>query len=132
MFRQLPKRFSAILFMVFTVSIASLSISSPAGGTETTLRAQLEALAASSGVVISGLDHISAGAAYRSAKGTLDERLKSLLEDYNYMVVEPSSGQIEKVIITRYGPSSSDRTTKVAMWLYWSIRAPRPLCYRPP
>lgn len=158
MFRQLLKRFSAILFLVFTVSIASLSIlsASPAGGTETTLRAQLEALAASSGVVISGLDHISAGAAYRSVKGTLEERLKSLLEDYNYMVVEPSSGQIEKVIIislkqppdkryispyvastrvvliTRYRPSSSDRTTRVAMWLYWSIRAPRPLCYRPP
>ncbi|MFH0340810.1 MAG: aspartyl protease family protein, partial [Chromatiales bacterium] len=101
MFRQLPKRFSAILFLVIMVSIASLSIlsASPAGGTETTLRAQLEALAASSGVVISGLDHISAGPAYRSVKGTVEERLKSLLEDYNYMVVELSSGQIEKVII---------------------------------
>jgi len=101
-FRQLLKRFSTILFLVFTVSIASLSIlsASPAGSTETTLRAQLEALAASSGVVVSGLDHISAGTAYRSVKGTLEERLKSLLEDYNYMVVEPSSGQIEKVIIT--------------------------------
>ncbi len=104
MFRQLLKRFSAILFLVFTVSIASLSISSPAGGTETALRAQLEALAASAGVVISGLDHISAGAAYRSVKGTLEERLKSLLEDYNYMVVEPSSGQIEKVIISLKQP----------------------------
>ncbi|MGH8510012.1 MAG: retropepsin-like aspartic protease family protein [Gammaproteobacteria bacterium] len=102
MFRQLPKRFFAILFLVITVSIASLSIlsASPAGGTETTLRAQLEALAASSGVVISGLDHISDGAAHRSVKGTLEIRLKSLLEDYNYMVVKPSSEQIEKVIIT--------------------------------
>ncbi len=93
---KVARPISCIILSAVGVSIAFLSIlsASPAGGTETTLRAQLEALAASSGVVISGLDHISSNAAYQSVKGTWEERLKSLLEDYNYMVVEPSSGQI--------------------------------------
>ena len=98
---KMARLLSCIILSAVGASIAFLSIlsMSPAGGTETTLRAQLDALAASSGVVISGLDHISSDAAYRSVKGTREERLRSLLEDYNYMVVEPSSGQIEKVII---------------------------------
>ena len=52
----------------------------PARGTEITLRAQLEALAAKYGFVISGLDHISAGAGQRSVEGNVEDRLKSLLE----------------------------------------------------
>ena len=49
----------------------------PARGTEITLRAQLEALAAKYGFVISGLDHISAGAAQRSLEGNVEDRLKA-------------------------------------------------------
>jgi aspartyl protease family protein len=72
----------------------------PARGTEITLRAQLEALAAKYGFVISGLDHISVGAAQRSVEGNVENRLKALLEDYNYVVIAPSPGKIEKIIIT--------------------------------
>jgi aspartyl protease family protein len=72
----------------------------PARGTEITLRTQLEALAAKYGFVISGLDHISAGAAQRPVEGNVENRLKSLLEDYNHVVIAPSPGKIEKIIIT--------------------------------
>jgi hypothetical protein len=72
----------------------------PARVTEITLRAQLEALATNYGFVISGLDQISAGAAQRSVEGNVEDRLKSLLEDYNYVVIAPSPGKIEKIIIT--------------------------------
>src|SRR5205823_11618366 len=71
-----------------------------ARGTEITLHAQLEALAAKYGFVIFGLDHISAGAAQKSVEGNVEDRLKSLLEDYNYVVIAPSPGKIEKIIIT--------------------------------
>ena len=72
----------------------------PARGTEITLRAQLEVLATNYGFVISGLDHISAGTAQRSVEGNVEDRLKALLEDYNFVVIAPSPGKIEKIIIT--------------------------------
>jgi hypothetical protein len=45
-------------------------------------KTQLEALATNYGFVISGLDQISTGAAQRSGEGNVEDRLKSLLEDY--------------------------------------------------
>jgi aspartyl protease family protein len=81
----------------------------PARGTEITLRAQLEVLATKYGFVISGLDHISAGAAQRSVEGNVEDRLKSLLEDYNHVVTAPSPGKIEKIIITSLKQPSDKR-----------------------
>jgi aspartyl protease family protein len=81
----------------------------PARGTEITLRAQLEVLATKYGFVISGLDHISAGAAQRSVEGNVEDRLKSLLEDYNHVVIAPSPGKIEKIIITSLKQPSDKR-----------------------
>jgi aspartyl protease family protein len=90
------------VFFVLVALMISLWVfsASPARGTEITLRAQLEALATKYGFVISGLDHISAGAAQRSVEGNVEDRLKSLLEDYNHVVIAPSLGKIEKIIIT--------------------------------
>jgi len=61
---------------------------------------QLEAFAATYGFVIAGLDRISASAAQRFMEGNVEDPLKSLLEDYNYVVIETSSGKIDKIIIT--------------------------------
>jgi aspartyl protease family protein len=90
------------VFFALVVLMISLWVFSalPARCTEITLRTQLEALAAKYGFVISGLDHISSGAAQRFVEGNGEDRLKALLEDYNYVVIAPSPGKIEKIIIT--------------------------------
>lgn len=55
------------------------------------LRGQLEALAADNGFTIEGLDWVGPEPA-RHAEGTLAERLKRLLEDYNYVIVQGRPG----------------------------------------
>jgi aspartyl protease family protein len=63
------------------------------------LRAELRALAAQTGFVIEGLERIGAEPS-ASAEGSPAERLKSLLRDYNYLLVQSRPGAIEKVLIT--------------------------------
>ena len=74
-----------VFFALVALMISWVFSAPPARGTEITLRTQLEALAAKYGFVISGLDHISAGAAQRPVEGNVENRLKSLLEDYNHV-----------------------------------------------
>ncbi len=75
-------------------------------GAETdALRTQLQALATQAGFAIEGLDRIgpeSAGAAV----GTPEERLKSLLRDYNYLI-QGRPGALEKVLIVGRKASES-------------------------
>jgi aspartyl protease family protein len=76
------------------------------------LRGELEALAAQSGFSIEGLARIGPEPA-GPAEGAPAERLKALLQDYNYLVVQSRPGAIEKVLITSRkaadGAKSADR-----------------------
>jgi aspartyl protease family protein len=89
--------FFALVALMISLWVFSAS---PARVTEITLRAQLEVLATKYGFIISGLDQISAGATQKSGEGNVEDRLKALLEDYNFVVIAPSPGKIEKIIIT--------------------------------
>ena len=63
------------------------------------LTGALEALAAQAGFVVEGLDRIGPEPA-RNADGTTAERLRTLLQDYNYLVIQSRPGAIEKVLVT--------------------------------
>lgn len=67
------------------------------------LRTGIETLALEAGFTVEGLDRIGAESAGET-RGTPAERLKSLLQEYNYLVVGGAGG-IERVIIT--GPKGS-------------------------
>ncbi|MGZ8217672.1 retropepsin-like aspartic protease family protein [Methylomagnum sp.] len=63
------------------------------------LRDELAALAAGNGFAIEGLGRIGSEPASR-AQGAPPERLKALLRDYNYLLIQARPGVIEKVLIT--------------------------------
>jgi aspartyl protease family protein len=63
-----------------------------------TLRSQLETLAQENGIRIEGLDRLGTEPS-RQAGGDVTQRIKSLLADYNFMLVG-QSGRIERVAIT--------------------------------
>lgn len=76
---------------------------------------QLAALAQENGFSVEGLDRLS-GEPGRGAAGDIKDRLKALLQGYNYVLVESRPGQIERLVITgiaRSGgkPSSSTVST---------------------
>ncbi|MEW6036803.1 MAG: retropepsin-like aspartic protease [Pseudomonadota bacterium] len=60
---------------------------------------QLAALAQESGFSIEGLDRLNAEPG-RIAAGDTKDRLKALLQGYNYVLVESRAGQIERLVIT--------------------------------
>ncbi|HYE33888.1 retropepsin-like aspartic protease [Methylocaldum sp.] len=64
-----------------------------------TLRAQLESLAKDRGFAVEGLDRIGSEAA-RATAGDLPTRLKSLLEEYNYVLMGGQPGAVERLVIT--------------------------------
>jgi aspartyl protease family protein len=64
------------------------------------LRDELEALAAKSGFRVEGADWIDPGEAADSRGGSPVERLRNLLKDYNYLLVQGGASGIEKVRIT--------------------------------
>jgi aspartyl protease family protein len=69
-------------------------------GTEAVrLRAELEELAIQAGFGIEGLERIGPEPAEAST-GTPEERLKGLLRDYNYLLIQGRPGSVEKVLIT--------------------------------
>jgi len=71
----------------------------PAWAESETLRAQLESLAAGNGFVVQGLDRLGVESA-RTVAGDLPTRIRTLLEDYNYVVVSDRPGTIERLVIT--------------------------------
>ena len=76
------------------------------------LRAELEALARQVGFGLEGLERIGPEPA-ATTSGAPEERLKSLLQDYNYLLVLSGPGRIEKVLISSRKssphPVSADR-----------------------
>ncbi|MDD5033764.1 MAG: retropepsin-like aspartic protease [Methylococcaceae bacterium] len=63
------------------------------------LRGQLEKLITENGIRIEGLDQIGAEPS-RKTEGELEERIKTLLTDYNYLIVRGAGGKIERLTIT--------------------------------
>ncbi|QXP84999.1 TIGR02281 family clan AA aspartic protease [Methylococcus sp. Mc7] len=60
---------------------------------------QLAALAQENGFSIEGLDRLSAEPG-RTAEGGIKDRLKALLQGYNYILAESRPGRIERLVIT--------------------------------
>jgi aspartyl protease family protein len=69
------------------------------------LRSRLERLAAESNFAIGGLEWIGPEAA-RDQRGSVPDRLSSLLRDYNYVLIHDGRGGIERVLIT--SPKTSE------------------------
>jgi len=70
------------------------------------LRSRLERLAAESNFAIGGLEWIGPEAA-RDERGSVPDRLNSLLRDYNYVLIYDGRGGIEKVLITSHKTSEA-------------------------
>lgn len=83
--------------------------SAPAFAAAGELRAELETLAAQAGFPIEGLDRVDPEPA-GIAHGALAERLKVLLQDYNYLIIETAPGTIKKVLITSRKRSESRKS----------------------
>lgn len=64
-----------------------------------TLRRQLETLAKSSQFQVEGLDRLGREPG-RSVQGNAQEQLPTLLQDYNYLLIQGAGGHIERVSIT--------------------------------
>ena len=63
------------------------------------LRQQIKAMAKSEGFVVEGMEHV--GAEYvDSASGDATERVRTLLEKYNYLLILGKGGKIERLSIT--------------------------------
>jgi aspartyl protease family protein len=65
--------------------------------TGTSLRNELELLASQHSFTISGINKLEDEAANLGSEGSLDERLKSLLSGYNYLVVHDATGEISEL-----------------------------------
>jgi aspartyl protease family protein len=63
------------------------------------LRERLEGVASEAGIAVSGLDRVGDEPA-RDATGDLRDRLRTLLQDYNYLLTHGDRGKIEKLVIT--------------------------------
>lgn len=88
-----------VSFLRWTVVIALLSTANASWCQASTLRDRLQALAAEAGIAVSGLDLIGDEPA-RKATGDLPDRLRVLLQDYNYLITNDDRGKIEKLVIT--------------------------------
>jgi len=80
----------------------------PAASSPGDLRDELEALARQGGFIVEGLDLLDSELA-GNAEGTPTERIKTLLQDYNYLIVG-RPGAIEKVRITSHKPTEYARS----------------------
>lgn len=76
-----------------------LALSTTAWCQDPTLRARLETLAKEAGIALSGLHHVGNEPA-QDAAGDLPERLRLLLQDYNYLLVSNERGKIDKLVVT--------------------------------
>ena len=95
-----PARLTKTISCAFwTAVIALLAWGNAAWCQDLSLRARLETLAAEAGIAVSGFDRIGNEPA-REATGDLSERLRILLQDYNYLLTNNDRGKIEKLSIT--------------------------------
>ena len=73
--------------------------------TGTSLRNELEVLASQHSFTISGINKLEDEAANLGSEASLEERLKSLLSGYNYLLVHDATGEISELRIL--GPHAS-------------------------
>lgn len=76
--------------------------------TGTSLRNELEVLASQHSFTISGINKLEDEAANLGSEGSLDERLKSLLSGYNYLLVHDATGEISELRILGPHPSAEE------------------------
>ncbi|MGX2039836.1 retropepsin-like aspartic protease family protein [Methylocaldum sp. MU1018] len=79
-----------------------------------TLRARLESLASDNGFAVEGLDRLGPESA-RAAEGDLPARIKTLLDDYNYVLMNGRSGAIERLLITSAKTPAQARSRAVTV-----------------
>ena len=96
--------------------------------TGTSLRNELELLASQRSFTISGINELEDEAANLGSEGSLDERLKSLMSGYNYLLVHDATGEISELRIL--GPHASAeelerrasvKTSAVAFTTGWKL-----------
>jgi hypothetical protein len=76
--------------------------------TRTSLRNELGVLASQHSFTISGINKLEDEAANLGSEGSLDERLKSLLSGYNYLLVHDATGEISELRILGPHPSAEE------------------------
>ena len=81
----------------------------------TSLRSQLEALARQHSFTISGINKLEDEAANLESKESLDERLKSLLSGYNYLLVYNATGEISDLCILGPHPSAAELERRISV-----------------
>jgi aspartyl protease family protein len=81
----------------------------------TSLRNELEALARQHNFTISGINKLEDEAANLKNGEDLDERLKSLLSGYNYLLVHDATGEISDLCILGPHPSAAELERRVSV-----------------
>ena len=101
---------SLTLRLALAASLVAGSGWSRAGG----LREDLEGLATRNGVVVDGLEWIGSEPA-PSSSGALPDRIRALLHDYNYLLIQGGKSGVERIKITSRkeggNAGSADRAT---------------------
>jgi aspartyl protease family protein len=83
--------------------------------TGTSLRNELEVLASQHSFTISGINKLKDETAKLGSEASLDERLKSLLNGYNYLLVHDATGEISELRILGPHPSAEEVERRVAV-----------------
>ena len=83
--------------------------------TGTSLRNELEVLASQHSFTISGINKLEDEAANLGSEGRLDERLKSMLSGYNYLLVHDATGEISELRILGPHPSAEELERRVSV-----------------
>jgi len=91
---------------LLSVVCASLPVQAAPGD----LRDELETLARQGRFTIEGLDRLEPGAVAARAEGTPTQRIKTLLEDYNYLLIGTPKA-IEQVRITSRKPTDGPKAS---------------------
>jgi len=84
---------------VFRLIAVSVSLLLPAISHAESLRMQIQSLADSAHFRVEGMDRIGAEAG-KETQGDPQEQLRTLLGDYNYLLIQGQGGRIERVSIT--------------------------------
>src|SRR4029453_14400694 len=83
--------------------------------TGTGLRNELEVLASQHSFTISGINKLKDETANRGSEESLHERLKSLLNGYNYLLVHDATGEISELRILGPHPSAEELERRVSV-----------------
>lgn len=80
--------------------VCAVVLPAAAEETPTTLRKQIEVLAARHGVAVRGLDKIGATEPARADSGDVASRIAALLAEYSHMVITDTDGRVVRLVIS--------------------------------